>query len=563
MRMINLSFFRKVLHDESGQTMYFLAIGGMMLLLGMGGLTVDVGHAYVVRTQLQGAVNAAALAGVSGLSNGQAAQTASNFLANNNVQGLGTITSPTPTVFCAKMMMPAGESCTSSSLPANAVQISATATLPTYFMKMLGVKTLTVNATATASPGEVKPWIVEFVLDTTPSMVDADSNCTGASTAEQCALNGIQGMLAKSNPCSTGMTSCTDAQSNVRVGLMTFPNIKTTDAPDNYNCNGTVAFQLYSSPVIPASTSTASYTPITYTTTGSGAKTLTLTYQSTYGAKDMDTNGFYTNFYSSSSSSGLNDTSTLVKAIGDNANNKTPCLQLPNTNGYSGTSGVTSFAGAIYAAQTALQAEQSVYPTVNGVPTRTAIIFLSDGQANSQSDLFPSATNTTVSSNGLLALNSNGKYPSGIDACQQAITAAQYVTNAGTRVYAVAYGSEVGGCLYNTNGSASPAPNGTKNGSGSGSDVTPIILAGNLNVPITSITQMIPCMTMKNMASSLSYFYSDANEETGKGSGVNGVDATCTSPDHSDVTSLNSIFQGIYGSLSTARLIPNSANSSN
>ena len=62
MRKFNLSFIRKVLGDESGQTMYLLAIGGMMLMLGMGGLTIDVGRAYVVRTQLQGAVDAAALA---------------------------------------------------------------------------------------------------------------------------------------------------------------------------------------------------------------------------------------------------------------------------------------------------------------------------------------------------------------------------------------------------------------------------------------------------------------------------------------------------------------------
>ena len=258
MRKFNLSFIRKVLGDESGQTMYLLAIGGMMLMLGMGGLTIDVGRAYVVRTQLQGAVDAAALAGVSGLANGQAANVASSFLSTYNTSGLGTITSPTPAVFCAKMMMPAGQDCTSSSLPANAVQVTASAKLSTYFMKMFGVKTLTVNATATASPGEVKPWIVEVILDTTPSMKNKDNNCSAA-TAEACALIGLQGLLSKSNPCSPSMPNCTADQSNIRVGLMSFPNISTTDAPDNYsgNCSGTVAFQQYSSPVIPASTSTA------------------------------------------------------------------------------------------------------------------------------------------------------------------------------------------------------------------------------------------------------------------------------------------------------------------
>jgi hypothetical protein len=62
------------------------------------------------------------------------------------------------------------------------------------------------------------------------------------------------------------------------------------------------------------------------------------------------------------------------------------------------------------------------------------------------------------------------------------------------------------------------------------------------------------------MASDLAYFYSDANQEIGSGtSGIDGVNKNCTSPDNSSITSLNDIFQGIYGSLTAARLIPNDA----
>lgn len=604
MRIFNLSFIRKVLDDERGQTMYFLALGGMMLVLGMGGLTVDVARAYIVRTQLQEAVNAAALAGVSGLPSGNAPSVASNFLQNNNVQGLGTITSPTPQVACSTMMMPAGVSCGSVM---NAVQVQASAKVPTFFMGMFGVKTLNVNATATASPGGAQPWIVVYVLDTTPSMADADSNCIGvngspsAATAEQCALNGIQGMLGKFNPCPMGMSTCSAAQSNVRISLMTFPNVKTTDAAYNYNCGGTPAYQLYSSPILPPSPLPASnpqtgyanpYTPITYTqttTTGSGLNqhttttTTTVTYQSTYGAVDAkdssgaaepDSNGFYTNYYSSSTKSNLNPSSSLVKAIGRNADSVSPCLQIPGGPYPAVTGseeGVTSFAGAIYAAQTALQAEAAQFPAVNGVPTQTAIIFLSDGQANTLAAQFPNSSNTTVSSNGLVALTGNGTYPDGSDACQQAIAAAHYAANAGTRVYSIAYGSELGGCLYNTNGTDNPAIQGTVTGSGLGTDIgantpngTNLKFTGTLNAPMTSVTQLIPCMTMKNIASDLTYFYSDAAAETKVSKSqqnLNTVDTTClaTDPNNLSLTDLNDIFQGIYGTMSKARLIPNSA----
>jgi hypothetical protein len=367
---------------------------------------------------------------------------------------------------------------------------------------------------------------------------------------------------------------------------MSFPNISTTDAPDNYNCSGNVKFQLYSSPVIPVITSynsvpgypkvsapvvnPASYTPIKY---GTGGSAVTMTYQSTYGASDMDTNGFYTNWYSSSDTSGLNSSSTLVKAIGRTADGVSPCLQEPDTSNTSGTSGITSFAGALYAAETVVLAEQGAYPVVNNLPTRTAIVFLSDGQANALADYFPAAGTAVTSngvrdSNGKSIMNSSGLYPSGIDACQQAIMASQYAASLGTRVYSIAYGSETGGCLYNSSGSGtvnSTILAGKTTGSGSGSDVAitnsnPLILtAGTTNPVIDSMTDITPCNTIMNMASDLWYFYSDASQEKSGGSGVNKINLNCKSTDHPALTSMNDIFQDIYGSLTAARLIPNSS----
>jgi Flp pilus assembly protein TadG len=574
MRTSIFSFVRRLLFDKRGQSMVWVGLS-LTALLALSGLTIDLGHAYVVRSQVQSAVDAAALAGVSGIASNTVASVVTTFENNNNNPNWGTVTAPAPTVKCVTAVMPVGQSCAGSGV-LNAVQVSESVSVPTFFMKMFGVKSLTVGATATATPAEARPWIVEIVLDTTPSMSDADSNCTNAATAEECALIGIQGMLAKLNPCPYGASSCNASNANIRFGLMSFPNIKTTDAPDNYNCSGTVMFQVYSTPNIPPANSTTSYTPITY---GTGKSALALTYQSTYGASDMDNNGFYTNYYSSTDTSGLNPQSTLVKAIGRHADNVSPCLQEPNTSNYSGTSGVTSFAQAIYAAQTALQAEQAEYPKVNNLPTRTAIVFLSDGQANTLADVFPAAgtavTSNGVNNSGLSYLNTNGTYPSVIDACQQAITASQYAAAWGTRVYTVAYGSEIGGCLYYSNGvgsATSTVLQGKTDGSGQGSDVTPLVLSGSLNIPISSITQITPCTTIENMASDMAYFYSDANQEVpvgrgqgwgwggaGSGSNLNSVDTNCTSTVHTSLTSLNDIFQDIYGSLTAARLIPNNS----
>lgn len=604
MRTISCKLLRRLLFDKSGQSMVWVGVS-LTALLGLAGLTLDVGHAYVVRSQLQIVVNAAAAAGVSGLSAGasQAQSNAAKVENSSNQAGWGIGTAPnanapSATVKCLNAMMPAGQSCSTSNV-LNSVQVTETVSVPTLLMKIFGFKTLPVSATATATPAESRPWIVEFVLDTTPSMVNQDSNCTGASTAEECALIGIQGMLGKLNPCPPGSSGCTAATANVRFGLMTFPNIITSEAEYNYNSdsgagsrcnNGTVHFQPYSTPVIPGSGSTASYTPVTYTNAvinwqsypSQTTSTLNLTYQPTYNASDMDSNGFYINYYLATDKSGLNPSSTLVQAIGRSADSVNPCLQVPAAPypvGFNG--GGTYFAGALYAAETALLAEQAAYPKVNNLTTQTAIVFLSDGQANTLSTMFPPA-GTAVSSNGfnsggksvmngILQGNSTsgsnpykpptpsplsllGAYPSGFDACQQAVAAAQYAITVGiNRVYTVAYGAENGGCLfYPTNGTS-----GTPGG-GDGSDVNPLISLGTLAYPFSSITDVVPCNTIMNMASDMQYFYSDANQEkSGQGSGINAVDTNCTSPDNSSLTSLNDIFMGIYGSLTAARLIPN------
>ena len=53
---------RRKFKDESGQVLVF-AIIAMVVLIGLTGFALDVGHAYLVQRQLQASTDAAALAG--------------------------------------------------------------------------------------------------------------------------------------------------------------------------------------------------------------------------------------------------------------------------------------------------------------------------------------------------------------------------------------------------------------------------------------------------------------------------------------------------------------------
>jgi hypothetical protein len=145
------------------------------------------------------------------------------------------------------MLMPAGSSCGNGS-SSNAVQVIQSTKVSTFFMGLFGMKTLTVGAEATASmQGSSLPWNVAVIIDSTGSMATADSNCGGV-TEFQCALGGVQSLLEATNPCPTGLSSCSGSSANVRVSLFTFPNVLTSyngttvnSLSDDTNCNGTPA----------------------------------------------------------------------------------------------------------------------------------------------------------------------------------------------------------------------------------------------------------------------------------------------------------------------------------
>jgi len=510
--------------------------------------------------------------------------------------GVGTVAT-TITPVCLNSLEPSGTTCGSPGVPNNAVHALQVNTVNTFFMRFLGIPTLTIKAEATATMNSVsQKWNVAIIEDATGSMSTIDSNCPGSPTEFQCALQGIQTLLKDTAPCQWGQTTCTNADANFHVSLWTFPNIITSDLPVANACSGAtytspLPYQVMTLPTVGQS----SYVPLTYSENGTK---WSASYEVTYGASDADANGFVTDYYapSSTSTGGLNANSSIVKAVGyGGQGGKVGCLPvsaagiaLNGATGGAGTSnsivntvdvgeGITYYAAVIYAAQSALTAEQALYPG-----SQNAMILLSDGQANTQWIYFPqgslsqtpsantSTKSTIVTGTGYPAgydtLKStpntgayvashytnptseatgtvSGMYPDFFDECQQAIIAGQYATKQGTTVYAVAYGSELSGCS-----SGSHAQDYT--------DVTLVAtgsnLYGPLNAPLASVTAVTPCVTMENIASSLTTFYSDYLQSG------SGVDSACQASSNS-ITQIGQIFTAISASFTTPRLIPNTA----
>ncbi|MGO8731501.1 MAG: pilus assembly protein TadG-related protein [Terriglobia bacterium] len=492
MNQHNKSFLRRARKDERGQTLILVAFM-MVMLVGFAALTVDFGRVYLSYRELQAATDAAALAGAEALPNGTGVSTATSYSGvsgnNNAYTNLPNVTmvSGYPLVKCLTTLSNQGIACVSPS-NGNAIQVKQSVTVPMTFAKVVGFKSFTLTASATAAMRGAAPvpYNVAIVVDSTQSMTDSDggSNCSG--TREACALAGIQTLLGELAPCSSSESSCGTATANSsgggaevknpvdQVSLLTFPAVTSATAPDDYNCGrNSPTVQPYPLPTGP------NYTPAS-----------TPTYQIV---------NFSTDYRTSDTATSLNTSSALAIAAGA----KTGCTGLQAIGGEG-----TYYAGVIYSAESLLVTEQA-----SG--TQNALILISDGEAQ--------ATCTTHSGNvctsGPLTgastksvANGGGTYPSTVQQCHQAITAAAWAATqgtGGTKVYAVAYGGESSGCT---------------------TDTSPTIT---------------PCQTMRQIASSPAYFYTDYSSSSN----------SCVSASQ-PTTTLNQIFTMIGESFTVARLIP-------
>ena len=163
--------------NEHGQIFVILALVIPLLLI-FTAFSVDFGMAYITKTTLGKAVDAAALAAMKNLSAGQttaAKDATAVFNANyQSIPGLGTAVVPT--------MANHGISWGADSYGNTTVSITATATINTYFLGVMDLvtggtayKTLTVGANATAIRN---PLVMSLVLDRSGSM-----NNNGGATA--------------------------------------------------------------------------------------------------------------------------------------------------------------------------------------------------------------------------------------------------------------------------------------------------------------------------------------------------------------------------------------------
>jgi hypothetical protein len=197
---------------------------------------------------------------------------------------------------------------------------------------------------------------------------------------------------------------------------------------------------------------------------------------------------YLSNYSSTNKSGGAINTSSALAIASGGAGGGCSGMQTPGGDG-------TYFAGAIYAALSSLAAQQAANPS-----SLNALVVLSDGDASS--------TKITATNGEKLTLT--GAYPSLIDQCQQAITAAKSAPS-NTTVYSIAYGASSSGCS-------------------------------------TDSPSISPCSTMQQIATSSSDFFSDATASQNKGQ--------CTSSANASLT-LDQIFKTVTMKIGVSRLLPN------
>jgi Flp pilus assembly protein TadG len=148
---------RSRLSRQDGMVLVYMA-GVMTVLLLFSGLAVDTGRAYIVKAQLSKAIDGAALGAARDLNSGNPAQEAARiFNANFPAGYMGATVTTGPTVVVT------GDNATGRSI----VTVSASATVPTTFMKLGHFDTVVVNSSAEATRRMVD---LSLVLDVSSSI---------------------------------------------------------------------------------------------------------------------------------------------------------------------------------------------------------------------------------------------------------------------------------------------------------------------------------------------------------------------------------------------------------
>lgn len=518
---------RKSFNDESGQTLIWTALL-MGLLVGMGGLTVDLGHAYICSRELQASTDAAAMAAASQLPITTANQTTNTVVStgtqysaqSGNYNAIKNLNTPLAVTGASIAVIPgcvtvAGMAQCSSTLLANAVMVRQTVTIPTYFIRALAAfgiksaKSITLSATSFAQMRGAQrgPYDVAMLVDTTSSMSSSDggSNCTG--TKIQCAEQGAQILMSEFSPCLPGGACGTAVAGNVanpvdELSLFTFPaQTAGTQLANDESCPSKTLSEI----PYPDSTAygTVSHSNPTMPPVGTATGDITSTNLQTL-VNQYQVVGLSSNYRTSDTTSG---STPLAVASGGGTSTAPSIVDAVGGNSYFGSTSTcngmqakgsegTYYAGALFVGQEYL-ANNSRANAAN------VMILLSDGDAGSSTTNFSGSLNNSGSS--------KGSYPSSTSMCQQAVDIATAAKAAGTKIYVVGYGVASGGC-------------GTDSG-------------------------LTACQALRQIASSDQNFFVDTSSVACAG-------ATSVTM-NGKTNSLSAIFTAIVGDLTVPRLLPN------
>jgi Flp pilus assembly protein TadG len=445
---MKLSIFKQ----DRGQTLVLLALL-LIVVISVAGLVIDLGYAYHAQRQLQASADAAATAGALDLPN-----SAVNAVSNATLaSGLAGDKNAVNTLYSVQMVknyplvtcfQPCSATLTTNCVPnvtevpmcsyngtvtGNVVVVEETGKSPTFFSKLMGFGSLTINVTSVAMAKGSAPLPINImvVMDSTDSMNSPD----GTSTSNDCwSTEGIptgwsSGVQPEREDCAKWgiRTLLTGLNSSVQsVGLETFPPVNPSYDGDEYDCQN---------PTFPSGGSTCNEEGVVPYNC-SQADSLIVPLSSDY----LEANG------------SLSSSSNLVGAVYWDAPGKTCKISQYGVQ-IAGNEG-TYYAQAINEAVSVLEA---VTPK-----TASAIIVIGDGTINYKS-----------------SLSGNGGGQSGDNSpCTSAITAAHTAFTAGISVYSVGYGipnpatTNVGGDFAQTGGMDKP-PNPEANCGPGDSTLTP------------------------------------------------------------------------------------------
>lgn len=181
---------RQARRREAGVSLFLIALG-LTVLMGIAGLALDLATLYVARNEAQRSADAAALAGAqeflkSGFSSGAVTDSEAAMLAAAQAAGVGNqnlVIGRNPNFSVSNFTIPGGSDNTCSPPPPSNVSggcfnfttsndpqitVVAAVNMPTYFMRIFGITSVPVSATATAegyngpnvSVPCVKPWLL-------------------------------------------------------------------------------------------------------------------------------------------------------------------------------------------------------------------------------------------------------------------------------------------------------------------------------------------------------------------------------------------------------------------